>query len=436
METAEVHQMKAPPEKRSCSLERFNGFHVFFRTAGIGLLVSFLMLAFALLLRSASFLIVGFAALLYTILLCSILTCQYQRLTVTSVLRHTVATVRQPNMLTFTASGYRAAQLLLLSVEPLLPPYVVQRHAKHGDDGTTVFFDATRKGQYAMGSARVSLQDPLRIFHIQSVVPSQQTLTVVPRPLSLAAMHISLTSPIDGQRVRYAPNVDTSQLTGTHPYDGEPMNRIHWKMSAHTGSIVVKDFSPSAAQTVIVLVDCIVHRSDTSFTLEALDDTLSTAAASILYYVHDRKLSFGLAAIGAHAEWTGVGHDRTHLLSCLTTVARAQALRTDDTSNVLDWLNQNARAVPPQSQLVVLASEMDENEVVHLLKQREHFARITIILFPEGMFLLPGEHRAPYYLKDTSRLLRLRSLQRVLRENGIELTIVGLNDQLTTLAGG
>jgi hypothetical protein len=79
---------------------------------------------------------------------------------------------------------------------------------------------------------------------------------------------------------------------------------------------------------------------------------------------------------------------------------------------------------------------MDETEIVHLLKQREHFARITIILFPEGTFLLPGEHQAPYFLKDTSRLLRLRSLQRVLRANGIELTIVGLNDPITTLATG
>jgi uncharacterized protein (DUF58 family) len=299
----------------------------------------------------------------------------------------------------------------------------------------TVFFDATRKGQYSIGSARVVLQDPLRIFRIQHTVPSRLTLTVVPRPISLATMHIALTSPLDGQRVRYAPNVDTSQLTGTHPYDGEPMNRIHWKMSAHTGTLVVKDFTPSASQTVILLVNYTVHR-DTGFTLEALDDTLSTAAASILQYVHDHNLPFGLVAIGSHADWAGTGRDRTHLLSCLTTIARARAVQTENTGIVLDWLNRNARVIPAQSQLVLLAHEMDETEVVHLLKQRQHFARITIILFPEGTFLLPGEHQAPYFLKDTSRLRRLRSLQRVLRANGIELTIVGLNDPITALATG
>lgn len=427
--------MKVPPEGHRSTVAPSTGFRVFFRTAGVGLLGSLLMLVVALLLRSASFLVVGLAALSYTVVLCGMLTFEHQRLTVTSILRHSVATVRQPNMLTCTASGYRVAGPLLLSVEPLLPPYVIRRHSRKDDDGTTVFFDATRKGQYAVGSARVSLQDPLRIFHIQHTVPSQLTLTVVPRPISLAAMHIALTSPLDGQRVRYAPNVDTSQLTGTHPYDGEPMNRIHWKMSAHTGTLVVKDFTPSASQTVLLLVNYTVH-GDTGFTLEALDDALSTTAASILHYVHDRKLSFGLVAIGSHIDWTGIGRDRMHLLSCLTAVARAQAAQTQDAGIVLNWLNQNARVIPAQSQLVLLAHEMDETEVVHLLKQREHFARITIILFPEGTFLLPGEHQAPYYLKDTSRLLRLRSLQRVLRENGIELTIVGLNDPITTIATG
>jgi uncharacterized protein (DUF58 family) len=433
METAGVHQMKVLAEKRAGAAVRSSDFCVFFRTAGAGLSVSLLMLVLAFFLRSPSFLVVGLTAMSYTVVLCSMLTAQDRQLSVLCVLRHSVATVRQPNMLTCTAAGFRVAGPLLLSVEPVLSPYVIQRHSRKDDDGSTVFFDATRKGQYPMGGARVTLQDPLRIFHIQRSFPSQLTLTVVPRPISLAAMHITLTSPIDGQRVRYAPNVDTSQLAGTHPYDGEPMNRIHWKMSAHTGTLVVKDFTPSASQTVVLLVNYTVHR-ETGFALEVLDETLSTAAASILQYVYNHHLPFGLVAIGSRADWAGTGRDRMHLLSCLTAVARACAVKTEESGVVLDWLSQNTRVIPAQSQLVLLAHEMDEAEVVHLLKQREHFARMTIVLFPEGTFLLPGEHQAPYYLKDTSKLLRLRSLQRVLRENGIELTIVGLNDRIATLA--
>jgi uncharacterized protein (DUF58 family) len=82
-------------------------------------------------------------------------------------------------------------------------------------------------------------------------------------------------------------------------------------MSAHTGTLVVKDFTPSASQTVILLVNFTV-RGDTGFTLETLDDTLSTTAASILQYVHDRRLPFGLVAIGLQTHWTGIDRRRGH----------------------------------------------------------------------------------------------------------------------------
>jgi len=414
-------------------LKHATGFAVFLHVARSGLVISFAMLALALLLRSASFLVVGLAAISYTLVLCGMVTVQYEHATVTSSLRHSVATVRQPNMITWTAVTYTVMNPVLLTIEPLLPPYVVQRHRRVGDGSVTVFFDTTRKGIYAVGGARVILQDPLRVFRIQYVVAPGLSLTVVPRPVSLASMHIALTSPIDGQRVRYAPNVDTSQLTGTHAYDGEPMNRIHWKMTAHTGQVVVKDFTPSASQTAVVVVNYAVN-GETSFALETLDDTLSTAATSILHYVHDRKLPFAVAALGSHTAWTGPGHDRTHLLECLAALASAQVVRSDNRSVVQDWLDRNMRTIPARSQLIILAHEMSETEVVHLLRQREHFVRIMIILFPEGTFRLPSEHRAPYYLRDTDRLLRLRSLQHVLQQNGIELTIVGLNDALSALA--
>ena len=413
--------------------EHSAGFAVFLHVARFGLAVSAVMLAVAVLLRSASFLIVGLAAVLYTVLLSGMVTSLYGRIVVTSSLRHSVATVRQPNMITWTALHYTALSPVLLTIEPLLPPYVIQRHHRASDGSVTVFFDATRKGIYRVGGARVILQDPLRVFRIHYAVEPPLSLTVVPRPVSLASMHIALTSPIDGQRVRYAPNVDTSQLTGTHPYDNEPMNRIHWKMTAHTGDIVVKDFTPSASQTAVVVVDYSVG-GETGFAPETLDDTLSTAAASILHYIHDHKLPFALATIGSRIDWTGPGHDSTHLLECLTALASAHVVRSDDGGGVQDWLDRNLRTIPARSQLIILAHEMSEAGVVQLLRQHEHFVRIMIILFPEGTFRLPGEHRAPYYLRDTDRLLRLRSLQRVLGQNGIELTIVGLNDALSALA--
>lgn len=404
---------------------------VFLRVARSGLLFSLIALAIAMMLRSASFLIVGLGALAYTLLLCAVLTAEYNRLLVMTDLRHNVVTVRQPNMLTWKTSSYTTTLPVLISIDPVFPSYVVPHHQRTSGDTLTVFFNAARKGVYTVGGARITLQDPLRIFRIQYVLAPRLSLTVIPRALPLTSLHIALTSPLDGQRVRYAPNVDTSQLAGTHSYDGEPMNRIHWKMSAHTGSLLVKDFTPSASQTAVLVVDYTVS-GDFSFMLETLDETLSAVATSILTYIHDRRLPFAVATLGAQTDWVAPGHDRTRLLACLTAIARAQTVKTASGNTLLDWLNHNMHTFPARSQLFIIAHTVNEDGIVELLRRRESFARVTVIVFPEGSFLLPGEHRAPYYLKDSERLTRLRSLQRVLGQNGIDLQIVELNDAFTT----
>ncbi|MEN6388406.1 MAG: DUF58 domain-containing protein [Candidatus Cryosericum sp.] len=430
METQESNQLKREPREGTAPGHRPSFLPVFLTTGRNGFVASTLMLTVALLLRNALFFVAGFTALCYTIFMCSLMLIERHQVGVTTVLRHSVTVIRQPNVITLVVSGHGTSSPLLVSVEPQFPLYAVPRRRTDDGDTTAVFFDVTRKGEYAIGAVRILIQDPLRMFHVERAIGPQFVLTVVPRSIPLAALHIALTSPLDGQRIRYAPNVDTSQLIGTHPYDGESMNRIHWKASAHTGTLVVKDFSPSASQTVVVLVDYTVHR-DTIFTLETLDNTLSTAAASILHYVHDHKLPFGLVTIGSSTEWTGSGHDSMHLYRCLAVIARATPERCEGVDGVSDWLARSTHAVPPQSQLVVLTYEVSETEIVHLLKLRERFSRITIILFPAGSFLLPGEHRAPYYFKDTSELLRLRSLQHTLKENRIDLVVIGLNDPLT-----
>lgn len=82
------------------------------------------------------------------------------------------------------------------------------------------------------------------MFSLSRVFSSPQHVTVFPQLLSFPRLRIAPASPLDGQRVRFTPNYDTSQLTGTHPYADDPVNHIHWKVTAHTGALYAEDFSP------------------------------------------------------------------------------------------------------------------------------------------------------------------------------------------------
>jgi hypothetical protein len=85
--------------------------------------------------------------------------------------------------------------------------------------------------------------------------------------------------------------------------------------------------------------------------------------------------------------------------------------------------------------LFLIQQEMTENEIGKLLRMRAQFSRLSIALFPQGSFRHYGEHKTPYFMQDYVQIERLRSAQKVLRDAGVDLSIIGLNDTLGVLSG-
>jgi uncharacterized protein (DUF58 family) len=300
-----------------------------------------------------------------------------------------------------------------------------------------VFFEANRRGSYQVGETTLTVQDPLGMFSLSRVFDaSSQPVTVFPKLMSFPRLRIALTSPLDGQRVRFAPNYDTSQLAGTHPYVNDPLNRIHWKVSAHSGALVAKEFSPSASKTIVILLN-LTLRHIPIFDTDAFEDYLSAVAASIANYANDAHLPFGVLILGNEQAASGYGTGSAHLVRCLSLLAGARsALRQDPSDpDFLDYLHGQRYTIPAQSQLFLIQHEMTEEEIGSLLKMRAQFSRLSIVLFPQGSFRRYSEKPTLYFMQDFTQIQRLRSAQKVLRDAGVDLSIIGLNDTLGALSG-
>ena len=60
---------------------------------------------------------------------------------------------------------------------------------------------------------------------------------------------------------------------------------------------------------------------------------------------------------------------------------------------------------------------------------------MSIILFPQGSFCHFDEHETPYFMQDYAQIERLQATQKILRDAGVDLSIIGLNDTLGGLSG-
>jgi uncharacterized protein (DUF58 family) len=411
----------------------------YLHTASRGLIFATALIALWLVLGSQALFFTACVALLYSIVLPLLMMAAVDRTAIAVNVKRQLIMLGKPDMVTvalLTGEALRHSPLRY-DLALRLPPYLIRKHERRTPASLLVFFEANRRGRYQVGETTVTVQDPLGMFSLSRVFnASSQPVTVFPNLMSFPRLRIALTSPLDGQRVRFAPNYDTSQLAGTHPYVNDPLNHIHWKVSAHSGALYAKEFCPSASKTIVILLN-LTLRHTPIFDTDAFEDYLSTVAASVANYANDTHLPFGVVVLGKEQSASGYGAGSAHLVRCLSLLAGARSVREPDSSGAafLDYLRMQRYSIPARSQLFLIQHEMTEEEIGSLLKMRAQFSRLSIVLFPQGSFRRYSEKPTLYFMQDFAQIQRLRAAQKVLRDAGVDLSIIGLNDTLGELSG-
>ena len=405
------------------------------RVAGRSISVSLLAAVSWLVLGTRPLFYLAAFIMTYTVIMVPLVLWTSDHITVVKHLRQAVVQMKSQNTMTVSLEGIPLRSPLSIRLQPLVPEYIIRDSSSWHDRTYILQFHVNRRGMYDLGEGILTVTDPLRLFHLSKRLTADEKLTVFPTVLPLERLRISLTSPLDGQRVKFAPNYDVSQLAGVRPYESDPMNRIHWKMSAHRGELMVKEFAPSASKTVVVLLNLTLRR-EPSFTLETFEDYMTMVGASVLQYAYDHKLPFGLTVLGEETlSSNGFSRDATHLFSCYRLLAQARAHmdRQPASTVFLDYLKRERLRIPTRSQLFLIQHELKEEEIEALLRMQAQFSRISICLFPYGSFLLYGERGVPYFMPDIEQIARLKKTQRILKDASVDLSIIGLNDTLAAL---
>ena len=405
------------------------------RVAGRAILISSLATVSWLILGTRSLFYLATLITTYTAIMVPLVLRTSDRMSVVKRLRQAVVQMKSQDTLTISLEGIPRRSPLSIQLEPLVPEYIIRESSSWHDRTYVLQFHVNRRGVYDLGECILTVTDPLRLFRISRRLIADEKLTVFPTVLPLEKLRISLTSPLDGQRVKFAPNYDVSQLAGVRPYESDPMNRIHWKMSAHKGELMVKEFAPSASKTIVILLNLTLRR-EPSFTLETFEDYMTMVGASVLQYSYDHKLPFGLTVLGEETlSSNSFSKDATHLFACYRLLAHARARMDREPSSTvfLDYLRRERLRIPARSQLFLIQHELKEEEIGALLRMQGQFSRISICLFPYGSFLLYGERAVPYFMPDIEQIARLKKTQRILRDASVDLSIIGLNDTLAAL---
>lgn len=159
---------------------------------------------------------------------------------------------------------------------------------------------ARRRGVYTVEPAHVFSGDPFGIFNRAAVVGERREITVYPNVYTPEEIGLPFREVLGDAVPERALLDDPSLIAGSREYrPGDPLNRVHWKATARTGSLSVRVHDPSTSANLMIILNLNTsahawHGVDTDRMEAAVD-----AAASFAMWALDRGYPVGIRSNGA-----------------------------------------------------------------------------------------------------------------------------------------
>jgi len=176
---------------------------------------------------------------------------------------------------------------------------------------------------------------------------------------------------------------ESADFHGIRPYvQGDDLRRVHWKATAHTGKLAIKEFEYRFTGAVQVILD-LQHGIYTGTREYASLEAAITLAASMLNHVISMGNQVGLFATGEHIVSLAQESGQRQLHRALETLALA---KDDGTIPLAKTLANNAAYATRRCTAIVITPTVDTAVLSSLLSLRARSAHVLLVLLDSYSF--------------------------------------------------
>ncbi len=263
----------------------------------------------------------------------------------------------------------------------------------------------TMRGKWTMGPVTLHSGDPFGIFRLERSGGATGDMIVYPATVPLPAFHLPAAELQGGQDIRrrtfqVTPNVSTIRQYVT----GDSFNRIHWRSTARTGELMVKEFELDPTADVWIVIDMhersqqVAGEERTLYydrrsghdirVAESTEEYIVSTAASVAQRLLSENRNVGLLGWGQHREVLPPEREARQLYKILESLAMLRAYGTHPLAEVLAAeVTQFTRS----STAVVVTAALDPLWVNGIQQLLYRGIRIVVIYIdPESFGSVPG----------------------------------------------
>jgi uncharacterized protein (DUF58 family) len=256
-----------------------------------------------------------------------------------------------------------------------------------------------QRGLYRLGPTAVHTGDPFGLFNSVRMYPAHTDLLVLPPTVPLAAFGLPASDLPGGNRMARRAYHSTPNAAGIRDYlPGDPMNRIHWPITARVQKMMVKEFEldPTSDIWIALDLDAEVHvdgsASDWSnsgsgkngLPVQPTTEEYSVVvAASLAAHFIAQGRTVGLLAWGQHRVTLPADRGSRQLVKILRALAVLRAEGQTPLHGVLE--TEQALFTRPDN-LIVVTPSLHEEWVEALQTQLYRGVHSVVALVEPGTF--------------------------------------------------
>lgn len=116
--------------------------------------------------------------------------------------------------------------------------------------------NARYRGRYRLGPMRLISGDPFGLFTFKRDLPQTSAITIYPATYELPSFAPPIGRLTGGETMRRRTHNTTPNFSGVRDYaPGDTLNRIHWRSTARTGRLIVKEFEEDPTADIWIVLD-------------------------------------------------------------------------------------------------------------------------------------------------------------------------------------
>lgn len=254
----------------------------------------------------------------------------------------------------------------------------------------------TMRGKFSLGPATLASGDPFGIFRVEHQFADTNEIIVYPRTVDLARFELPVAELSGGPALRSRTYQTTPSVAGVREYaPGDGFNRIHWRTTARTGQMMVKEFELDPNAEIYLALDMqervhqvrdegpMVRQGRELRSPESSEEYAVQAAASIARYLLNGRRSVGLMAWGQHHELILPDREERQLWKMLEALA---VMRAHGTHPLAELLIAEGLRLGRNSTLLIITPSTDSRWVTVLQQLLYRGVRAAVVLVDPRSF--------------------------------------------------